>query len=277
MIDLIRATQLFSAAAIAAISVSVGTQATESTPAPDYFRATYSPLHFKPLIDSASDQQCLACHAEVLSDRVLEESPAGVRASDSIAWYQQLSTYKGDQDTFHRRHLTSELSRSLMNLHCNTCHQSNDPRDEAPGTSATGMPQTTSRVTLRKHVNTETTCLKCHGQFPYEVMSLPGKWSDIKGQMGNNCMMCHATIRTSRHQVSYLKPDAIEEAGKANSDVCYGCHGGRPWYRIAYPYPRHDWEGMPKATPDWAKDRPKESEARFLLNVEPGTNKDISP
>ena len=32
-------------------------------------RATYSPLHFKPAIESASDDQCLACHKEVLEDK----------------------------------------------------------------------------------------------------------------------------------------------------------------------------------------------------------------
>jgi hypothetical protein len=47
--------------------------------------------------------------------------------------------------------------------------------------------------------------------------------------------------------------------------VCYGCHGGRQWYRISFPYPRHSWAGMPEETPDWAKNRPTESEARFRI------------
>lgn len=266
---------LISAVAMIAISISAPGSAAE--PKLDHFRATYSPLHFKPLIDSASDEQCLECHGEILSGTVLEESPAGVRASESIAWYQLLSTYKGEQDTFHRRHLVTELSASLMDLRCNTCHQGNDPRDEAPGTSATAMPQATTRVTLRKHVNPETVCLKCHGPFQYEVMSLPGDWRTVRDQMGNNCMMCHAAIRTNRHQVNYLRADAIEKAGTANSDVCYGCHGGRAWYGISYPYPRHKWDGMPEAIPDWAKDRPTTSEERFLLNEKTDSNREISP
>ena len=36
---------------------------------------------------------------------------------------------------------------------------------------------------------------------------------------------------------------------------------------ISYPYPRHAWPGMPPEVPDWAKDRPTESEARFRLTA----------
>jgi hypothetical protein len=54
-----------------------------------------------------------------------------------------------------------------------------------------------------------------------------------------------------------------EEAAKAEGDVCYGCHGGRKWYRIAYPYPRNAWTGMAEEIPDWAKERPTESQPRF--------------
>ena len=54
-------------------------------------RASYSPLHFKPAIDTATDAQCLACHKEVLEDKPRVASPAGVRAADSIAWYQRQS------------------------------------------------------------------------------------------------------------------------------------------------------------------------------------------
>ena len=57
---------------------------------------------------------------------------------------------------------------------------------------------------------------------------------------------------------------AIEAAGQQNADTCYGCHGGRQWYRISYKYPRHPWPGMPTDLPDWAKGRPTESDARFL-------------
>jgi hypothetical protein len=69
--------------------------------------------------------------------------------------------------------------------------------------------------------------------------------------------------------VNYLNAEAIEKAAAAGGDVCYGCHGGRPWYRIAYPYPRHSWPGMPSDAPDWAKDRPTESEVRFLVGIAP--------
>ena len=232
----------------------------------DHLRATYDPIHFKPAIEKATDAQCLACHREVLEDKVRETSPAGVKAANSKAWYQQLSTYAGEQETFHRRHLVTPMAKELMNLSCNTCHQGHDPRDEAPGTSATGAPQSTTDFTLRKQVNVETTCLKCHGQMPVQNMGLPSPWPESKEMFGNSCLTCHAAIRTNRHQVSYLKAVAIEAAGQKSADSCYGCHGGRAWYRIAYPYARHAWEGMAPEVPDWAKDRPTESEARFRLS-----------
>lgn len=233
----------------------------------DHLRATYDPVHFKPAIDKATDAQCLACHREVLEDKVRETSPAGIKAANSKAWYQQMSTYAGEQDTFHRRHLLTPMAKELMNLSCTTCHQGSDPREEAPGSSATGMPQSTDAFTLRKQVNPETTCLKCHGQMNIQVMGLPSPWHESKEMFGNSCLTCHAAIRTKRHQVTYLKAEAIEAAGAKNADTCYGCHGGRSWYRISYPYPRHAWEGMAPEVPDWAKGRPTESEARFLLPV----------
>lgn len=233
----------------------------------DHLRATYDPIHFKPAIDTATDAQCLACHREVLDDKVRERSPAGISAAASKAWYQQLSTYTGEQDTFHRRHLVTPMAKELMNLRCTTCHQGNDPREEAPGSSATAMPQSTDAFTLRKQVNPETTCLKCHGQMNIQVMGLPSPWHESKEMFGNSCLTCHAAIRTTRHQVNYLKAEAIEAAGARNADTCYGCHGGRSWYRIAYPYPRHAWNGMAPEVPDWAKDRPTESEARFRMTA----------
>lgn len=238
---------------------------------PGLLRATYSPLHFKPAIESAADNQCLACHKEILEDLVRPSSPAGVAAADSLAWYQRTSTYSGDQETFHRRHLVTPLARNLMNLKCNTCHQGHDPREEAPGSSANGARQDETGFTLRKQVNPETTCLKCHGQMnEREIMGLPGPWSEVKHLFRNDCLTCHASTRTNRHRVNYLNAAAIEasaEAGKhdmSGGDVCYGCHGGRAWYRIAYPYARNAWPEMPDGTPEWAKTRPTHSESRFL-------------
>lgn len=239
----------------------VAAQALADAPpaSPDYLRAAYSPLHFKPAIETARDEQCLACHQEVLTDKVRERSPAGQGAQAVKAWYQQLDTYEGEQDTFHRRHLITPLAKRLMNLQCNTCHQGHDPREEAPSPPGRGD----AGYTLRKQVDPEATCLKCHGQMAWQNMGLPGPWEQAQEAFQNNCLLCHATIRTVRHQVSYLNAAAIEEAGKSSADACYGCHGGRAWYRIAYPYPRHAWPGMPDQVPDWAKGRPVESEARF--------------
>jgi nitrate/TMAO reductase-like tetraheme cytochrome c subunit len=229
-----------------------------------YLAAKYDPVHFKPAIETATDQQCLACHAEVLKPAVRKTSPAGLESSAAKAWYQQLSTYAGEQDTFHRRHLETALAKQLMNLRCNTCHQGSDPRDRAPGSSAT----TQADLTLRKTVSPEGTCLKCHGQMNWPVMGLPGPWEQFKEPFQNNCVVaCHSVFRTVRHQVNYLNAKAIEEqaAKPDGGDVCFGCHGGRVWYRINYPYPRHPWPDMPDEIPDWAKDRPTVSEARFII------------
>lgn len=239
----------------------------DNTSRPDYERARWDPLHFKPAIDSATDDQCLICHQEILDRSVLVQSPAGVEAKDTLAWYQTLSTYAGEQETLHRRHLVTPLATELMEMKCNTCHQGHDPREEAQI-----PPDHTNRdFTLRKAVNPEI-CLMCHGANPYQLMGLPSPWSESRSMFQDNCLLCHANIRTTRHQVNFLKADAIEEAGKQDSDVCYGCHGGRQWYRIPYPYPRHAWEGMAEAVPEWAKDRPTESQARFQITTSQAAN-----
>jgi nitrate/TMAO reductase-like tetraheme cytochrome c subunit len=241
-------------------------------PAPvSYHAAKYDPIHFKPAIETATDQQCLACHAEVLKPALRKTSPAGLESAAVQAWYQQLSTYAGEQDTFHRRHLETAYAKQVMNLRCTTCHQGNDPRDRAPGSSATAQ----ADLTLRKTVSAESTCLKCHGQMNWPVMGLPGPWREVKDTFQNNCLLCHAAFRTVRHQVTYLNAKAIEElaAKPDGGDVCFGCHGGRAWYRINYPYPRHPWPDMPTEIPDWAKERPTQSEARFIIAASQGEQK----
>lgn len=226
---------------------------------PDYDRARWDPRHFKPLIDQTVDAECLQCHAEVLAPSVRAASPAGVRADRVLAWYQLLDTYRGAQDTLHRRHLVSDFAKQVMRLRCNTCHQGHDPRDEAPGSSATAQ---ADGYTLRKLVDPQV-CVMCHGQFDWQIMGLPGPWPEHAATFGNNCNTCHAAIRTNRHNVNFLKPAAIEALGQNNADVCYGCHGGRAWYRVSYPYARNPWDGMDKEVPDWAKNRPTRSDPRF--------------
>jgi ribosomal protein L44E len=225
---------------------------------PDYQRAQWDPIHFKPAIDKATNEQCLSCHQEIIGKEIRARSPAGIEAAKSKAWYQRTRTYQGPQMDFHRRHLDGPLAKQLMNMKCTTCHQGNDPREESPST--TGQPN--DAFTLRKAVHPDV-CLMCHGQMEYQNMGLPEPWSKSAKLFANNCLTCHAAIRTNRHQVNFLKPEAIEQAAAQNSDVCFGCHGGRPWYRIGFPYPRHAWEGMPEEVPEWAKGRPAESQPRF--------------
>jgi hypothetical protein len=244
-------------------SVEPASKLVEAAPPvePSYQAARYDKIHFKPAIEKATDAECLACHQEVLKPSVRKHSPAGLASADAKAWYQLSSTYTGEQDTMHRRHIETPLAKQLMNLRCITCHQGNDPRDEAPGTSASNQNQD---LTLRKSVSAEAVCLKCHGKMNWQVMGLPQAWEQSKTTFQNNCLLCHAAIRTTRHRVTYLNAKAIEEAGAKSGDACYGCHGGRAWYRLTYPYPRHAWPTMAPEIPAWAKHRPTESEARFL-------------
>lgn len=226
---------------------------------PSYEKAKLDELHFKPFIDKATDEQCLACHKEVVERKPLKKSPAGVETKDVKAWYQTVDTYSGEQETFHRRHLVTPLAKRVMNLKCNTCHQGHDSREAAPNPPLTDN----KNFTLRKTVNPEV-CLMCHGKFNYEVMGVPGAWSEFGESMGNDCLICHAAIRTVRHEVNFLNADEIEKAGKESSDYCYGCHGGRAWYMTSFPYPRNKWDAMAKEIPEWAKDRPTKSKERFL-------------
>ncbi|MFC1758999.1 hypothetical protein ACFL2H_09560 [Planctomycetota bacterium] len=241
---------------------------------PDYSKAKWNEIHRKPAILEASNQDCLKCHDEILKHKPLEASPAGLKADEVLAWYQTLDTYKGDQQSFHWRHLQSPYAKKVMDLKCNFCHQGNDPREEAPS-PPTGKQ---TGFTLRKMVDVQKVCLKCHGTMDWKVMTLPAPmpapWSECRDQYQNDCLSCHAVYRTVRHQVSYLKADAIEDLAKPTNlggDVCYGCHGGRAWYRKGYPYPRHTYPGMdkiPVPEPAWAKKRPKHSESRYALPIE---------
>jgi len=259
-----------SAAPLPPVSEEAIAASTSSSGEPDYIKAQYSPLHFKPAIDTATNEQCLACHGEILVNSVRPASEAGVKTASVQAWYQTLDTYSGPQDTFHRRHLTEGLAKDLMNLQCTFCHQGSNPRDEAP------IPPTAASAgyTLRKQVDPQATCLLCHGQFPWQNMEgLSGPWAADRETFepepgANGCLSCHnkeAGFRSVRHQVNYLKADAIEALAETNSDTCYGCHGGRSWYRISYPYPRHPWPDMPEEMPDWATGRPTASDPRYAI------------
>lgn len=230
-----------------------------------YDSARWDPIHFPPAIQKAKDEQCLLCHREIIQAKPIEVSPAGVKAADAKAWYQTLSSYQGNQEDFHVRHLSTPLAQRVMNLSCNFCHQGNDPREEAPASQAGN--QNDKGYSLRKMVDPEASCLRCHGRHNYEVMGLPGHWEDTGEAFQYNCLICHAGIRTTRHQVSYLKAKAIEEAAAQEPDLCYGCHGGRQWYRLTYAYPRHPWPGAGPTPPDWAKDRPLESEPAYRLET----------
>ncbi|MEA3302516.1 MAG: hypothetical protein U9Q75_04470, partial [Pseudomonadota bacterium] len=217
-----------------------------------------------PAIETASNEECLACHQEIMERRPLAETPAGVKTEDTLAWYQTDSTYQGEQETFHRRHLASESARSLMNLKCNTCHQGHNSNKEVSSPSHLQY----SSPAMLKEVDPEI-CLMCHGAFDYQIMlGMAMSWEESRDVFNNDCMVCHTLFRTNAHNVNYLNQEAIAQAGAENGDVCYGCHGGRSWYRIPYPYARNSWPGMPLIVPDWASERPTASQPRFLVGME---------
>lgn len=241
----------------------------------DYETARYHPIHFKPAIDTSTKADCMTCHANVLTDKVRATSQAGQDSQSVLAWYQTLDSYSGQQEMFHWRHLESQLAKDVMKLECNFCHQGYDPREQSPSFTTPAKDMTSNNggppFTLRKRVNPEETCLKCHGNYPYEVMGLTGPWHEQRADLEpegtpNGCLTCHAAIRTTRHNVTYLNKDGIEKAAENSSDVCYGCHGGRQWYRISYPYPRNPWPDMDKDVPDWAKNRPTKSDPRYAIS-----------
>lgn len=194
----------------------------------DYQRAKYDPIHFLPQINQASNDDCLKCHKEILENRV-QPMPSG--QENKKAWYQHLVTYQGKQDNFHYRHLVAPYAKEVMDLKCNFCHQGNDPREESPNTQG-------GNFTMRKMVNPEKICLRCHGQHPYQLMvGLSKPWEEERDNFQNNCLLCHAGIRTKRHEVEYLHKENIEALAKEKGgDICFGCHGGRAWYKINYPY-----------------------------------------
>ncbi|MCU7838922.1 MAG: hypothetical protein KZQ94_06045 [Candidatus Thiodiazotropha sp. (ex Troendleina suluensis)] len=230
----------------------------QGNPERSYLDSRWSPLHFKPAIDNATDEQCLKCHQEILKRKPLPASPSGMKAD--LTWYQSLDGYEGEQDTFHRRHMVSPTAKRLMNFKCNTCHQGHDPRGESSGTHETAQKD----LTLRKSVDPNL-CLMCHGKFDYKVMAgLEGDWPQIRDTFENDCITCHKEFRTKRHKLNFLDEEAIDKAGAESSDSCYGCHGGRSWYSVAYPYVRRPWlERMPGVAPEWAKNRPTEYDPRF--------------
>lgn len=267
-----------SEAEMAAIAEKVAAL-TEILPGLDYQRARYHPLHFQPQIATASNEECLVCHAEILNAQPRETSLAGVQAATSLAWYQTLDTYAQGQADFHWRHMESDFAKQVMNLDCTFCHKGNDPREESPdmmpGRAAYTAPAS-PEFTLRKMVNPSETCLLCHGAYPATNMGMEGAWHDLRVDLEtpeapNGCLSCHAeTSRTNRHAVTYLNAATIEDlARNGTSDTCFGCHGGRQWYRISYPYPRHPWPGMDPTVPAWAADRPTESNPAYQMPKAP--------
>jgi hypothetical protein len=91
----------------------------------------------------------------------------------------------------------------------------------------------------------------------WQVMGLPEPWPRAREMFQNNCLMCHAAIRTHRHQVNYLNAAAIEKPRATEEWRCLLRLSRGPClvsHRLPLPAPRLARHG-PRPTPDWAKNR----------------------
>lgn len=238
---------------ICLLAIVLPISAASPNDAQDYHRARWDKIHFQPDISKATNKQCLNCHQEILESRPRAVSPAGVKSTETKAWYQTLNTYTGEQERFHRRHLTSPFAKSVMSMKCTTCHQGNDPRDETSATSKTAQ----AGLTMRKMTD-PFICAMCHGQFNSAKMGVPGPWPEHSSSFNDSCLTCHIGIKTERHKnIGFLKAKEIEVIGKKDSDACYGCHGGRSWYRISFPYSEKRWPGWGQPPAGAEKKYPK--------------------
>ena len=51
---------------------------THADSGPSYDQARWDPIHFKPAIDQATNEDCLACHQDVMERKVRTQTPAGL-------------------------------------------------------------------------------------------------------------------------------------------------------------------------------------------------------
>jgi hypothetical protein len=188
--------------------------------------ARRTPVHFPPLASRTDDSVCLACHWDQIFESPRVAAPAGLLREDAGAWYQELSTYAGRQESFHWRHYSGDYARDVLRLRCNTCHHGHDPLEQA------ALSESGETVALRKRVN-PMLCLKCHGRFPDHDPLITLPWEEARRDFDGNCLVCHAADAARRHQARFLARERIERRAAESSDVCYGCHGGRAWYRVS--------------------------------------------
>lgn len=108
------------------------------------------------------------------------------------------------------------LGSPLLRFRCAHCHRAVDLDED-------------SAAALRRQVSVESVCLRCHGTFPPAHGS---SWQEMRAKNPQlACTTCHTG--NGRHDLPYLASQAIEGEG-ATSDRCYGCHGGRALYAVAF-------------------------------------------
>ena len=80
-----------------------GTTQADPSPGRNILRATYDPIHFKPAIESARDEQCLACHGsfETVAARTANVKPQNPHSSPHGNTYTAC-------DLCHHQHAKSE-------------------------------------------------------------------------------------------------------------------------------------------------------------------------
>jgi hypothetical protein len=136
-----------------------------------------------------------------------------VRAADSLAWYQLTSTYSGEQDSFHRRHLVTPMAKQLMNLNATPVIKATTraKKPRALGDGAT--PQADAGFTLRKQVNPETDLPQVswpvpgqgdHGPaqaFAYEPYPTDDQLTTVVTSCDHNCGSRHMLVAHKKGDV----------------------------------------------------------------------------
>jgi hypothetical protein len=210
----------------AALLVVGGTSVAEVDPEYERHRRLWERSHFPPGEDSL-DGRCLGCHADVLEQAPRRAMPAGALPEGLLPPYQRLATYDGGQASFHWRHRRSSYAQSVMRMRCQSCHRGRDPRLPEVHRHEREFP-----VALRKRVHPNL-CVNCHGRFPDHRAAFDGDWPAVRQRFDGNCLVCHEGDSARRHHNPLLDREAVEAQARDSGDVCYGCHGGRAWYRVS--------------------------------------------
>jgi hypothetical protein len=125
--------------------------------------------------------------------------------------------------------------------------------------------------TLRKRVNPEETCLRCHGSYPFEIMGLTGPWHEQQADLEpegtpNGCLTCHAAIRTEPAQRDLSEQGRDREGGRE----LFGRLLRLPWRSPVVPdqlsLSAQSLAGHGQGCARLGKNRPTKSDPRYAIS-----------